>query len=142
MSAELIPEPMTTGRSCMRVAGKSSEPNLSMPSGKRSTKNGPRGHQRNFPSGSARGQARRLEIPRPQKAMKKRRRKKKRKKSKHYSHLPKLPLICLTTIKFCMSFVPLDEDHLLSGPGSVLNLEFGKEVHQKILLNIPDRFLL
>merc|ERR1712128_71783 len=93
MSAELIPEPMTTGRSCMRVAGKSSEPNLSMPSGKRSTKNGPRGHQRNFPSGSARGQARRLEIPRPQKARKKvakkpllqKKRKKKRKKSKLYS---------------------------------------------------------
>merc|ERR1712123_232097 len=120
--------------------------NLSMPSGKRSTKNGPRGHQRNFPSGSARGQARRLEIPRPQKAKKKVAKKpllkKKRKKSKHYSHLPKLPLICLTTIQFCMSFVLLDEDHLLSGPGSVLNLEFGKEVHQKILLNIPDRFLL
>merc|ERR1712123_322829 len=61
---------MTTERSCMKVAGKSSAQNLLMPSGKRSTRNGARGPQRDCPSGSVKGQARRLEIPRPQKARK------------------------------------------------------------------------
>merc|ERR1740137_473303 len=81
----------------MKVAGRSSEQNLLMPSGKRSMKNGPRDHQRNFPSGLVRGQARKLEMPKLQKErkkvakkplqkrnlMKKRKRKKKRRRKKN-----------------------------------------------------------
>merc|ERR1711931_421620 len=82
----------------MKVVGRLSEPSLLMPSGKRSTKSGPRGHQRSFLSGSVRGQARKLEMLRPlrvrkrevrkhlQRMRKRRRRKRRRKKkSKHYS---------------------------------------------------------
>merc|ERR1711981_1472686 len=58
----LDPEPMMIGRSCTKVAGRSSEQSLLMLSGKRSMRNGPRGHPRNFPSGLVRGQARRLEM--------------------------------------------------------------------------------
>merc|ERR1711892_1095195 len=54
-----------TERNCMKVAGRSSWQNLLMLSGKRSLRNSPRGHQRNFLSGSVRGQARRLEMLRP-----------------------------------------------------------------------------
>merc|ERR1740137_147668 len=89
----------------MKVAGRSSEQNLLMPSGKRSMKNGPRDHQRNFPSGSVRGQARKLEMPKPQKERKKvakkplqkrnLMKKRRRKKKKQYSQKPKQPLICL-----------------------------------------------
>merc|ERR1712042_260549 len=90
MNAELTPEPMMTERNCMKVVGRLSEPSLLMPSGKRSTKSGPRGHQRSFLSGSVRGQTRKLEMLRPQRMsmMRKRRRRRKRrrkKKSKHYS---------------------------------------------------------
>merc|ERR1719233_2848916 len=44
----------------MKEAGRLSEPSLLMLSGKRSMRNGPRGHQRSFPSGLVRGQARKL----------------------------------------------------------------------------------
>merc|ERR1711892_1633163 len=101
MREELTPELMMTERSCMKVAGRSSGQNLLMPSGKRSTRNGPRGYQRNFPSGSVRGPAKRLVMLRPQKVRKKvvktqpqkkktmtkkkkkRRRRKKRRRSKY-----------------------------------------------------------
>merc|ERR1712210_259016 len=90
------PEPMMIGRSCTKVAGRSSEQSLLMLSGKRSMRNGPRGHPRNFPSGLVRGQARRLEMLRLLKVrrmvvrkhlqmksmMKKRKRKKKRRRKK------------------------------------------------------------
>merc|ERR1712083_893614 len=87
-----------TERNCMRVVGKSSELNPLTPSGRRSMKNGPRDQQRNFPSGSVRDPARKLEMLKPQRVRKKvvrkplqrrktmkkkRRRKKKRRKSKH-----------------------------------------------------------
>merc|ERR1711892_972931 len=99
MREELTPELMTTERSCMKEAGRSSEQNLLMPSGKRSLRNSPREHQRNFLSGSVRGQARRLVMLRPQRVrrmvvrkhqqrriMKKRKKKRRRKKkSKHCS---------------------------------------------------------
>merc|ERR1719206_431699 len=49
-----------TGRSCMKVVGRLSEPSLLMLSGKRSMRNGQRDQQRNFPSGLVRGQARKL----------------------------------------------------------------------------------
>merc|ERR1711915_140498 len=100
MNVELTPEPMTTERNSMRVVGKSSELNPLMPSGRRSTKNGLRDQQRNFPNGLVRDLARKLEMLKPQRVRnkvvrkqlqkrktikKKRRRKKKRKrrKSKH-----------------------------------------------------------
>merc|ERR1712002_1066858 len=44
----------------MGEAGRLSEQSLLMLSGKRSMRNGPRGHQRSFPSGLVRDQARRL----------------------------------------------------------------------------------
>merc|ERR1712106_288196 len=93
------PEPMTTERSCMRVAGRSSEQNLWMPSGKRSTKNGARDHQRGCLSGSVRGQARSLEILRPLKVrkrvvkhlqLKKKKRKRRKKRRKRNKSLTKL----------------------------------------------------
>merc|ERR1712136_283055 len=81
---------------------KSSELNPLTPSGRRSTKNGPRDQQRNFPSGSVRDPARKLEMLKPQRVRKKvvrkplqrrkttkkkRRRKKKRKRRKSkYAH--------------------------------------------------------
>merc|ERR1712112_545408 len=49
------------GRSCTKVAGRSSGQRPLTLSGKRSTTNGPRGLPRSFPSGSERGPARRLE---------------------------------------------------------------------------------
>merc|ERR1712243_438094 len=52
----------TTGRSCMKEAGRGSEQRLWMQSGKRSTRSGPRGPARNYQSGSERGLARRLEM--------------------------------------------------------------------------------
>merc|ERR1712037_1031981 len=58
------PGPTRTGRSCTRVAGRSSVPSPWTPSGRRSTTSGRRGRPRGFPSGSVRGQARRLEMPR------------------------------------------------------------------------------
>merc|ERR1719446_563421 len=58
MNAEQTPEPMMTGRSCTKEAGRLSEQSLLMLTGKRSMRNGPRGHQRSFPSGLVRGQAR------------------------------------------------------------------------------------
>merc|ERR1719513_277646 len=87
-----------TGRSCMKVVGKLSEPSLLMLSGKRSMRNG----QRDFPSGLVRGQARKLVMLRhlrvrkrvvkkhqqTKKIMmkrKKKRRKRKRRKSKSYA---------------------------------------------------------
>merc|ERR1712215_57799 len=95
-NAEQTPEPMMTGRSCTKEAGRLSEPNLLMLSGKRSMRNGPRGHQRSFPSGLVRGQARRLGMLRllrgrkravkkhlqKRNMMKKRRRRKKRRRKK------------------------------------------------------------
>merc|ERR1711973_667715 len=54
-----------TGRSCTRVAGRSSVPSPWTPSGRRSTRSGPRGLPRSCPSGSERGLARRLAMPPP-----------------------------------------------------------------------------
>merc|ERR1719250_133366 len=102
MSAEQTPEPMMTGRSCMKVVGKLSEPSLLMLSGKRSMRNGQRDQQRNCPSGLVRGQARKLVMLRllrvrkrvvkkhqqTKKIMmkrKKKRRKRKKRKSKSYA---------------------------------------------------------
>merc|ERR1712179_264878 len=84
-----------------KEAGGLSEPNLLMLSGKRSMRNGPRGHPRSFPSGLVRGQARKLVMLRllrvrkraakkhqqMRKIMmkrKKKRRKRKKRKSKSY----------------------------------------------------------
>merc|ERR1712211_139118 len=79
-----------------RVAGRSSVPSPWTPSGKRSTRSGPRGLLRGCPSGSERGLARRLETQRPQRARRLRRlpllrRKKRRRKrrSKLASHVAK-----------------------------------------------------
>merc|ERR1712037_794748 len=58
------PGPTRTGRSCTRVAGRSSVLSPWTPSGRRSTTSGRRGPPRGFPSGLGRGQARRLEMPR------------------------------------------------------------------------------
>merc|ERR1711970_869313 len=110
MNAELIPEPMKTGRSCTKVVGKFSDQNLSMPFGKRSTMNGPRDPQRNCPSGLERDQARKPEHPKLLKArkrvvkrhlpkkrtMRKKRRRRKRRKSKSNSQNTQQPLICQT----------------------------------------------
>merc|ERR1712179_902768 len=101
MNAEQTPEPMMTGRSCTKEAGRLSEPSLLMLSGKRSMRNGPRGHQRSFPNGLVRDQARKLVMLRllrvrkravkkhqqMRKIMmkrKKKRRKRKKRKSKSY----------------------------------------------------------
>merc|ERR1712083_421750 len=46
MNAEQTQEPMMTGRSCTKEAGRLSEPSLLMLSGKRSMRNGPRGQAR------------------------------------------------------------------------------------------------
>merc|ERR1712215_547888 len=78
-NAEQTPEPMMTGRSCTKEAGRLSEARLLMLSGKRSMRNGPRGHQRSFPSGLVRDQARKLVMLRLL-----RRRKRKKRKSKSY----------------------------------------------------------
>merc|ERR1712128_420541 len=112
------PELMTTERSCMKEAGRSSEQNLLMPSGKRSLRNSPRDHQRNFLSGSVRGPARRLVMLRPQRArrmvvrkhqqrrimMKK---KKKRKKKSKYCLLKTSDLLikCADAHEFCSTFL-------------------------------------
>merc|ERR1719348_1418978 len=73
----------------MREAGRSSGQKLWMPSGRRSTKSGPRGPQRSFPSGSVSVLAKRLDLLRPLRErrkvvrmpllVKKRKKKKKRK---------------------------------------------------------------
>merc|ERR1712013_735804 len=81
---------MMTGRSCMKVAGKLSEPSLLMLSGKRSMRNGQRGHPRSFPSGLVRGQARKLGMLRLLRVRKRvvkkhQQRKKKKRKSKSYA---------------------------------------------------------
>merc|ERR1711874_250590 len=134
MSAELTPEPMMIGRSCTKVAGRSSEQSLLMLSGKRSMRNGPRGHPRNFPSGLVRGQARRLEMLRllkvrrmvvrkhlqkkkiMMKRRKKRRKRKKRRRSRFYS-LNKSNFDLPTSL----DLVLLNKDQILSAP--VLHME-------------------
>merc|ERR1712209_105275 len=50
-------------KSCTRAAGRSSVPSPWTPSGRRSTRSGPRGLPRSCPSGSERGLARRLVMP-------------------------------------------------------------------------------
>merc|ERR1719320_276627 len=98
MNAEQTPEPMMTGRSCMKVVGRLSELSLLMLSGKRSMRNGQRDQQRNFPSGLVRDQARKLVMLRLLRVVKKhqqtkkimmkrkkKRRKRKRRKSKSYA---------------------------------------------------------
>merc|ERR1711942_84796 len=90
MNAEQTPEPMMTGRSCMKVVGKLSEPSLLMLSGKRSMRNGQRDQQRSFPSGLVRGQARKVvkkhqQMKKIMMKRKKKRRKRKRRKSKSYA---------------------------------------------------------
>merc|ERR1719312_2203530 len=76
-----------TGRSCMKVVGRLSEPSLLMLSGKRSMRNGQRDQQRSFPNGLVRGQARKLVMLRLLRVRKrkKKRRKRKRRKSKSYA---------------------------------------------------------
>merc|ERR1711892_69701 len=124
MREELTPELMTTERSCMKEAGRSSEQNLLMPSGKRSLRNSPRDHQRNFLSGSVRGPARRLVMLRPQrvrrmavrkhqqrrimmKKKKKRKKKKRRKKKSRYCSLKTSDLLikCADAHEFCSTFL-------------------------------------
>merc|ERR1712226_437109 len=122
MGAELIPEPMKIGRSCMKVVGKFSDQNLSMPFGKRSTMNGPRDLQRNFPIGLERDQARKPEHPKLLKArkrvvkrhlpnkrtMRKKRkgRRRKRRKSKSNSQNTQQPLISKhSNLDFLSSFI-------------------------------------
>merc|ERR1711942_655150 len=101
-----------TERSCTREVGRSSEQRSWMLSGKRSTRNGPRGPQRNSPSGSERGQAKRLETPQhprvkkrvakmPQPRRKKKRRRstmKRRKRSKPNLQQPLIYLTFLTAL--------------------------------------------
>merc|ERR1712211_56055 len=67
-----------------RVAGRSSVPSPWTPSGRRSTRSGPRGLLRGCPSGSERGLARRLETQRLQRAKRRRKR-----RSKLASHVAK-----------------------------------------------------
>merc|ERR1712106_749612 len=105
MREELTPELMMTERSCMKVAGRSSEQNLLMPSGKRSLRNSPRDHQRNFLSGLVRGPARRLVMLRPQRVKRKKKRRRK-KKSKHCSlKTSDLLIKCADAHEFCSTFL-------------------------------------
>merc|ERR1712106_473604 len=109
-----------TERNCMKVAGRSSGQNLLMLSGKRSLRNSPRGHQRNFLSGSVRGQARRLVMLRPlrerrkvvrkhqqrmimMKKRRKRKKKKKRRKKRKQCSLQTSDLLikCADAHEFC-----------------------------------------
>merc|ERR1711937_889873 len=92
---EPTPGPTTTGRSCTKVAGRSSGQRPLTLSGKRSTTNGPRGLPRSLPSGSERGPARRLEnlnLPKETRKevrrhlQRKRRRKRKKRRSKLVPH--------------------------------------------------------
>merc|ERR1712098_335175 len=110
---EPTPGPTTTGRSCTKVAGRSSGQRPLTLSGKRSTTNGPRGLPRSFPSGSERGPARRLEnlnlpketrkevkrhLQRKRRNMmkkKKRRRKRKKRRSKLVPHTTSVYATCL-----------------------------------------------
>merc|ERR1711950_55128 len=64
MRGEPTPGLMMTERSSTKEAGRLSEPNTSSPPGRRSTMNGARDPPGSFPSGSARGPARRRELPR------------------------------------------------------------------------------
>merc|ERR1712106_1110233 len=124
MREELTPELMMTERNCMKVAGRSSGQNLLMLSGKRSLRNSPRGHQRNFLSGSVRGQARRLVMLRPlrvrrkvvrkhqqrmimMKKGRKRKKKKRRKKKSKYCSLKTSDLLikCADAHEFCSTFL-------------------------------------
>merc|ERR1711997_623848 len=91
----------------MKEAGRLSEPSLLMLFGKRRMRNGPRGHQRNFPSGLVRDQARKLVMLRllrvrkravkkhqqKRNMMKKRRRRKKRRRKKKSKQRSKRLLI-------------------------------------------------
>merc|ERR1711874_424259 len=84
------PGPTRTGRSCTRVAGRSSVPSPWTPSGRRSTRSGPRGLLRGCPSGSERGLARRPETQRPQRVRRLRRLPLlRRRRSKLASHVAK-----------------------------------------------------
>merc|ERR1711936_355067 len=122
-------EPMMTGRNCTKEAGRLSEPNLLMLSGKRSMRNGPRGHQRSFPSGLVRGQARKLVMLRLLRARKravkrhqqmrkimmkrkKKRRKRKKRKSKSYA----LDKSTFDLPKHLWIFIFLKKDFILSAP--------------------------
>merc|ERR1712128_265740 len=103
------PELMTTERSCMKEAGRSSEQNLLMPSGKRSLRNSPRDHQRNFLSGSVRGPARRLVMLRPQRVrrMVARKHQQRRIKKSKYCSLKTSDLLikCADAHEFCSTFL-------------------------------------
>merc|ERR1719203_1138505 len=137
-----------TERNCMRVVGKSSELNPLTPSGRRSTKNGPRDQQRNFPSGSVRDPARKPEMLKPQRVRKKvvrkplqrrktmkkkRRRKKKRKrrKSKHYSRKPFL--ICNVWPDFSSQQVP-DEHSCQEQSSLSMKMDFKSNEGQSLLV--------
>merc|ERR1712083_204620 len=130
MNAEQTQEPMMTGRSCTKEAGRLSEPSLLMLSGKRSMRNGPRGHQRSFPSGLVRGQARKLVMLRLLRV--KKRGKRKKRKSKSYA----LDKSTFDLPKHLWIFIFLRKDFILSAP--VLRILQSslhrKEDHQ----HIPD----
>merc|ERR1712112_84970 len=79
-------------------AGRSSEQRLWMLSGKRSTRSGPRGQARSFPSGSERGLARRLEM-----LLHLRERRRRRRRSKSNPHQS---LICVTFLTALATWSP------------------------------------
>merc|ERR1712002_74192 len=135
---------MMTGRNCMKVVGRLLEQSLLMLSGKRSMRNGPRGHPRSFPSGLVRGQARRLEMLRLQKVRKRavrklqqkkkimmKRRKKRRKRKKRRSKFYSLNLATFD-LPTSLDIVLLNKDQILSA------LVLHMEAHQ----HIPDMFSL
>merc|ERR1712083_79622 len=138
MNAEQTQEPMMTGRSCTKEAGRLLELSLLMLSGKRSMRNGPRGHQRSFPSGLVRGQARKLVMLRLLRVRKRvvkrhqKRRKRKKRKSKSYA----LDKSTFDLPKHLWIFIFLKKDFILSAP--VLRILQSslhrKEDHQ----HIPD----
>merc|ERR1740124_978242 len=97
----------------MKEAGRSSEQNLLMPSGKRSLRNSPRDHQRNFLSGSVRGPARRLVMLRPQRVRrmvvrKHQQRRIMMKKKNKYCSLKTSDLLikCADAHEFCSTLLP------------------------------------
>merc|ERR1719348_1015936 len=126
----------------MKVVGKSSELNPLTPSGRRSTKNGPRDQQRNFPSGSVRDPARKLEMLKPQRVRKKAvrkqlqrrktmKKKRKRRKSKHYSRKPFL--ICNVWPDFSSQQVP-DEHSCQEQSSLSMKMDFKSNEGQRLLV--------
>merc|ERR1712203_1261452 len=111
-----------------------SEPSLLMLSGKRSMRNGPRGHQRSFPSGLVRDQARKLVMLRLLRVMKRKKKRRKRKKRKSKSYV--LDKSTFDLPKHLWIFNLLKKDFILSAPvfQSLQSFRNRKEDHQ----HIPD----